>query len=127
MKIRTALFIFGFAMMISFSTVVFAQDAPQLTDDAPLTLSGNSQNQMGGGGMMAQMNSPMMNDQHNESMIATSDGGVVVMAGPRLIKYDKDMNLVKEVEIPKGKPHSRNHENRVPLNNIHESVANGPQ
>jgi len=33
------------------------------------------------------------------SMDASADGGVFVMAGNRLSKYDKDLVLVKEVEI----------------------------
>jgi hypothetical protein len=35
----------------------------------------------------------------NKSMVATSDGGVIVMAGNKLLKYDKDLNLQKEVEL----------------------------
>ena len=34
-----------------------------------------------------------------KDMIATNDGGVVVMIGKRLLKYDKNLKLVKEVEI----------------------------
>ena len=34
-----------------------------------------------------------------KQMVATSDGGVIVMAGHKLFKYDKDLNLVKEVEL----------------------------
>ncbi len=33
------------------------------------------------------------------NIVATSDGGVVVMIGNKLYKYDKDLNLKKEVEI----------------------------
>ena len=32
-------------------------------------------------------------------MVATSDGGVIVLTGNKLTKYDKDLNVVKEVEI----------------------------
>jgi len=46
--------------------------------------------------MMCPMHCGMM---MKKMMIATSDGGVIVMAGKKLIKYDKDLNLVKEVEI----------------------------
>jgi hypothetical protein len=46
------------------------------------------------GGMMGMH--PMM---YSSSLVATTDGGVVVMMGNKLIKYDKDLNLVKEVEI----------------------------
>jgi hypothetical protein len=34
-----------------------------------------------------------------KSMIATTDGGVVVMMGDKLMKFDKDLNLVKETKI----------------------------
>ncbi len=33
------------------------------------------------------------------SMVATTDGAIVVMAGNKLIKFDEDLNKVKEVEI----------------------------
>lgn len=32
-------------------------------------------------------------------MVATPDGGVIVMAGNKLYKYDKNLNLVKEAEV----------------------------
>lgn len=34
-----------------------------------------------------------------KSMIATEDGGVIVLVGSKLQKYDKDLVLQKEVEI----------------------------
>jgi len=34
-------------------------------------------------------------------MTATQDGGVIVMEGSRLYKYDKDLNLIKEVKLNK--------------------------
>lgn len=34
-----------------------------------------------------------------KELIATQDGGVVLMMGHKLIKYDAQLNLVKEVEI----------------------------
>ncbi|OGX16053.1 MAG: hypothetical protein A2166_05430 [Omnitrophica WOR_2 bacterium RBG_13_41_10] len=34
-----------------------------------------------------------------KQMVVTSDGGVIVLAGNKLYKYDKNLNLVKEVEI----------------------------
>jgi hypothetical protein len=41
---------------------------------------------------------------HNAPMmVATSDGGVVVMAGGKLIKYDKNLAVVKEVSISSDK------------------------
>jgi len=32
-------------------------------------------------------------------MVATEDGGVIVLAGNKLMKYDADLGLVKEVEV----------------------------
>ena len=66
--------------------------------------SGGSQMPMGKG-MMMEMGkegdmSPMtgmMKMQGN--IVATGDGGVVVLIGNRLYKYDKNLNLQKEVEI----------------------------
>ncbi len=41
----------------------------------------------------------MMKGMMEKLVIAAADGGVIVLAGNKLIKYDKDLNLVKEVEI----------------------------
>ena len=68
---------------IGATRVCFAED--QSMDDM-----GMKGKMMKGGGM-----------QH-PSMVATPDGGVIVLSGPRLTKYDKDLNLVKEVELKPG-------------------------
>jgi len=34
-----------------------------------------------------------------KQMVATKDGGVIVLLGNKLLKYDKNLNLVKETEI----------------------------
>jgi hypothetical protein len=49
------------------------------------------------------MKHPMM----GKKMIATSDGGVIVMFCNKLYKYDKDLNLKKEVEIPMDVEHMK--------------------
>jgi len=36
----------------------------------------------------------------SKQMVATSDGGVIVTIGNKLYKYDSNLNLQKEVEIP---------------------------
>ncbi|SPD75281.1 conserved hypothetical protein [uncultured Desulfobacterium sp.] len=60
----------------------------------------------GEGMMMGEhMNWPMRSGMHTGGMmgmrmIATEDGGIVVMSSCKLYKYDKDLNLKKEVEIP---------------------------
>lgn len=48
------------------------------------------------GGMMMGMG--MM---QKSEMVASSDGGVIVMSGGKLTKYDKDLNVIKEVELKK--------------------------
>lgn len=35
------------------------------------------------------------------SMVATSDGGVVVQQGPKLFKYDATLQLVAQAQLPK--------------------------
>jgi hypothetical protein len=47
-------------------------------------------------GMMAQS---MAQSMLHDAMVATSDGGVVVWAGGKLMKYDGSLSLVKEVEL----------------------------
>ncbi len=51
--------------------------------------------------MKGAMGKGMMHRQ--PSVVATSDGGVVVLDGPRLIKYDAQLNLVGEAELKPGK------------------------
>ena len=36
------------------------------------------------------------------TIVATSDGGIVVLNGPKLVKYDSQLVMVNEVELPKG-------------------------
>jgi len=45
------------------------------------------------------MHKMMVRRMMDMETLATYDGGVVVVLGNKLIKYDKDMNLVKEVEM----------------------------
>ena len=41
----------------------------------------------------------MMKMMMSKEMVATGDGGVIVMTGTKLMKFDKDLNLVKEAEV----------------------------
>ena len=41
----------------------------------------------------------MMKSMMSASLVETKDGGVIVMLGTKLMKYDKDLNLVKEAEV----------------------------
>jgi hypothetical protein len=46
----------------------------------------------------------MCSKMGNAQMVATDEGGVIVLAGNKLLKYDADLNLVKEVEIKMPMP-----------------------
>ena len=51
---------------------------------------------MGKGGMMGMHGMMKMMEK---SVVATSDGGIVIVSANKISKYDKDLNLVKEVEL----------------------------
>ena len=48
---------------------------------------------------MCPMHTMMCHGMMQKELVATGDGGVVVMADNKLFKYDKELNLVKEVEL----------------------------
>jgi len=54
-------------------------------------------NKMDGENMMGMH--MMMKLMMEKSVVATSDGGIVVARGNKITKYDKDLNVVKEVEV----------------------------
>jgi len=77
------------------SAIAFAQDSGEKKEPTPEEKMQQKQiekEQMGG--MVMQMMGVMQ-----KQMVATNDGGVIVLAGNKLLKYDKDLNLVKEVEL----------------------------
>lgn len=91
--------------MISYQALAVAEEMQGMGGDMPQE-QGMSRGQEDGQGQMRRpkMNPMMMGMMGGkESLVATSDGGIVVLAGPKLLKYDKDLNLIKEVEIKKGK------------------------
>jgi hypothetical protein len=57
------------------------------------------QQQMGMPMGMRMMPMPPMRTQVRQ-MVASDDGGVIVTTGDKIIKYDKNLNIVKEVTIP---------------------------
>jgi len=54
---------------------------------------------MMGQGMMGMMPGMMMGGMMGKSMVSTKDGGVVIMIGNKLYKYDKNLSLKKEAEV----------------------------
>jgi hypothetical protein len=84
--------------VIANAVISFAQDSSKT--DKPVM--GMSKGMMGkakiGHGMMAMCpNHGMM--MGKGGMVASQDGGVIVMTGNKLYKYDKDLNLIKEAEV----------------------------
>lgn len=49
--------------------------------------------------MCCMMEMKAMHKMLPQLVVATTDGGIVVLSGTRLLKYDKDLNFKKEVEI----------------------------
>ena len=73
--------------------LAFSQEKPKGADTST---------EMGKGmGMGKEMGSKYgkMGMMMQKQLVATSDGGVIVLAGNKLYKYDKNLNLVKEAEI----------------------------
>ena len=54
---------------------------------------------MADGGRMDSGMMGMMHGMMSKSLVATSDGGVAVLTGNQLTKYDKDLNVVKTAEV----------------------------
>ena len=60
----------------------------------------NPQEQMDGKReMMMRMEKMGQGAKGMSQLVATTDGGVIVMVGNRLLKYDTNLNLIKETEI----------------------------
>lgn len=88
------------------SSFVFAQDNPQGDKaEAPGMKHERMMMEPGakGPGDMMEHGKKMMGIAGGRSMVATSDGGVVVLFGSKLQKYDKNLVLQKEVEIKMDK------------------------
>ena len=52
-----------------------------------------------GKGPMEPMSGPGMGERMNREVLASPDGGLFVISGNRIIKYNKDLDVVKEFEI----------------------------
>ncbi len=49
--------------------------------------------------MMCPMHMMMAEQFMEKDIVATSDGGAIIMVDNKLLKYDKELNLVKEVDL----------------------------
>ena len=85
-----------FLLSLLLGTLSFAEEKGMMKEE------GMGQKGMMGKGMMGKemMMHGMMMQMMEKSVVPTSAGGVIVMTANKLIKYDKDLALIKEVEIP---------------------------
>ena len=81
---------------ISFGSLCFAEDMPATMEQGPgmMKMQGKMKD-----GKMDQKRAMMMKRMMKPTLVATSDGGVVVVTGNKITKYDQDLNLVKEADL----------------------------
>ena len=77
-------------------TFSYAQESSGTKDLAPDKQSMMCKQWMKGQGCCG---GSMMQSMMPASLVETKDGGVIVLSGTKLMKYDKDLNLVKEAEV----------------------------
>lgn len=87
MRKLTYLIIAVIAVSLSASSVLAGQMKDGMMEDGMMD-----------GGMMKMMYK-MHGMMRSSTMVASNDGGVIVLTGNKLYKYDKNLNLVKETEI----------------------------
>ena len=83
------------------SVPVFAEETkkeemPAMSMNGPMGMSMNKPAGMSTG---MPMGMPMGSMMGKTQMVATDEGGVIVLAGNKLMKYDADLNLVKEADV----------------------------
>jgi len=89
------------AFMFGFVCAACAQQAQEDMQERPMMrgpMMGNNQ-QGEGAKMMREKMEKMLPMMMPRAMVASGDGGVIVLIGEKLQKYDKDLNLVKEVTL----------------------------
>jgi len=99
-KVFSAVLVCSFVFLLS--SFVFAQDSPQ-NDKPQGSVEIKPEGMPGPAAMMMEHGKKMMGMMGGKSMVATSDGGVVILIGNKLQKYDKNLLLQKEVEIKMDK------------------------
>ena len=98
-------------LMIGFSSLAFTEenkgDMMDMMSKNMKQVGDMFQGKMKGKGDVCEM---MM----GKSLVATADGGVVVLLGNKLFKYDKDLVLQKEVEIKIDKEGMQKNDGKMP-------------
>jgi len=84
------------ALIVS-ANVAMAQDKPEGMMGGHEMMGKGMMDKKGMMGKMMKM--CQMHQTSQASIVSSSDGGVIVLSGNKLYKYDKNLNLVKEVEL----------------------------
>lgn len=102
---KKVLFTLAALILVSVLAVSFAQQSGEaegmlskMGKDVPTAYQG----MMGKEHMMSMcpMHHMMMGSMMSKTIVPTEDNGVIVLAGEKLMKFDKDLNLVKEAQVP---------------------------
>ena len=104
---KTLFIIAGAVLLVTSLSVAEEMKGGKMMDKGS-TMGGGMMGMMGddmmGDGMkdkgMMKMGHMMMRSMMDKSIVASNDGGVILLTGNKLIKYDKNLNIVKEAEIP---------------------------
>ena len=100
MKKHYGILLAGILLVTILAAVAFAQQATPTTPATCPTMSGPGM--MGQGGMMMGkdgMGCPMCGAMMGRTSMVAMDDNLYVMAGHKILKYDANLNLVKETEI----------------------------
>ncbi len=97
-------FLVGVTCSISVAQPVGNPDESEVGQGSPEDLMAIHHGMMGEGNKMdrcCSMKKAMMKMKSEREIVAAGDGGVIVMSGNKLLKYDKNLVLKKEVELPR--------------------------
>jgi len=103
MKVRD-IFIGGCVLLSLFIVISFAQMPGEVepTDNLVDKSAEQAKDMMAEQDMMGMcpMHGMMMGSMMTMSMVATGDGGVIVLSCGKLMKFDSDLKLLKEASVP---------------------------
>lgn len=93
-------------VVLSFNGLALAEKKKNAAPQEETTTQGPQKKMMGHGmmdkGMMKMMHMHGMM-QRSPAMVSSNDGGVIVLSGSKLYKYDKNLKLVGETEVKMDK------------------------
>lgn len=88
-----------FLLMVIFLSTTHVARAHEHDDNADEAQEGVTKEEGKGHHGVHKMMGMMKMGIQKPQMVASNDGGVILLSGSKLYKYDKNLNLVKEVEL----------------------------